>query len=336
LYGFDAEKGVPSSEQFQQRMHPEDRDRVVAVFNRAVAQRTDYEVEFRMLLPDGAIRYAHGVGHPVFNSAGDLVEYVGTVMDVSDRRRSEQERERLRQAEADLTHISRVTTMGELTASLAHEITQPIAAALTNANACRRWLTRDLPDLDEARQAALRVAKDLGRASDIISRIRLLFKKSAPKRELVDVNEVIRDMIVLLSDAANRFSISIRPDVADALPKVMADRVQLQQVLMNLMLNGIDAMRDMNGAGELTVKSQRGGDGELLISVSDTGVGLPLERADQIFNAFFSTKPHGTGMGLPISRSIVEAHGGRLWAAPNSGRGATFQFTLPSDVEGHQ
>jgi signal transduction histidine kinase len=164
----------------------------------------------------------------------------------------------------------------------------------------------------------------------------LLFKKSAPERELVDVNEVIRDMIVLLSDEANRFSISIRPDVADDLPQVMADRVQLQQVLMNLMLNGIDAMRDMNGAGELTVKSRRGGDGELLISVSDTGVGLPLERADQIFNAFFTTKPHGTGMGLPISRSIVEAHGGRLWAVPNSGRGTTFQFTLPSDVEAHQ
>jgi PAS domain S-box-containing protein len=333
LYGFDGERGVPSLEQFRQRIHPEDRDRVVAVFDRAVAQGTDFGVEFRILPPEGTIRYAHGVGHPVFNSAGALVEYVGTVMDVSDRRRSEQERERLRQAEADLTHFSRVTTMGELTASLAHEITQPIAAALTNANACRRWLTRDFPDLEEARQAALGVTKDLGRASEIISRIRLLFKKSAPERELVDVNEVIRDMIVLLSDEASRFSISIRPNVADDLPQVMADRVQLQQVLMNLMLNGIDAMRDTNGAGELTVKAQRGGDGELLISVSDTGVGLPLERADQIFNAFFTTKPHGTGMGLPISRSIVEAHGGRLWAAANSGRGATFQFTLPGGAE---
>jgi signal transduction histidine kinase len=180
------------------------------------------------------------------------------------------------------------------------------------------------------------VTQDLRRASDLISRIRSLFKKSAPERELVDVNEVIRDMIVLLSAEANRFSISIRPDVAEDLPKVMADRVQLQQVLMNLMLNGIDAMRDMNGARELTVKSRPGGDGELMISVSDTGVGLPLEQADQIFNAFFTTKPHGTGMGLPISRSIVEAHGGRLWAAANSGRGTTFQFTLPSDLEAHQ
>jgi PAS domain S-box-containing protein len=333
LYGLEAEKGVPSLEQFKQRIHPNDRDRFVAVFDRAVAQRSDYEVEFRILLPDDVVRYAHGVAHAVFNAAGDLVEYVGTVMDVSDRMRSEQERERLRQAEADLAHISRVTTMGELTASLTHEITQPVAAALTNANACRRWLAPDFADLEEARQAASRVSKDLGRVSDIISRIRLLFKKSAPERELVDVNEVIRDMIVLLSAEANRSSISIRPDVADGLPRVMADRVQLQQVLMNLMLNGIDAMREMNGAGELTVKSQQGSDGEVLISVSDTGVGLPLERTEQIFNAFFTTKPHGTGMGLPISRSIVEAHGGRLWAAPNSWRGTTFQFTLPTDVE---
>jgi len=290
-------------------------------------------VQFRILLPDGTITYADAIGHPLFNPAGDVVEYVGSVMDVSDRMRAEQEREKLRQAEADLTHMSRVTTMGELTASLAHEITQPIAAAITDANACRRWLMRDLPDLEEARQAASRIGEDLRRASDIIGRIRLLFKKSAPARELVDVNEVIREMIVLLRHEATRFSISIRPDVADDLPRVIADRVQLQQVLMNLMLNGIDAMRETNGEGELTVMSRRGGNGELLISVSDTGVGLPPDRADQIFEAFFTTKPHGTGMGLPISRSIVEAHGGRLWAAPNSGRGATFQFTLPGNVE---
>jgi PAS domain S-box-containing protein len=333
LYGFDAGRGVPSVEQFWERIHPDDRDSVVAVFDTAVAQKSDFAVDFRILPPDGTVRYAAAVGHPVFNSAGDLVEYVGTVMDVSDHRRAEQERERLRQAEADLAHISRVTTMGELTASLAHEITQPIAAAVTDAYACGRWLTRDLPDLEEARQAASRVSEDLRRASDIIGRIRLLFKKSAPERKLVDVNEVIREMIVLLRDEANRFSISIRPDVADDLPKVMADRVQLQQVLMNLMLNGIDAMRDTDGAGELTVKSQRGGDGQLLISVSDTGVGLPPGRAEQIFDAFFTTKPHGTGMGLPISRSIVEAHGGRLWAAAKPGRGATFQFTVPGEIE---
>jgi signal transduction histidine kinase len=335
LYGFDAERGVPSVEQFKQRMHPEDRERVVAVFDGAVAQRTDYEVEFRILLPDGTIRYAHGVGHPVFNSAGDLVEYVGTVMDVSERRRAEQERERLRQAEADLTHISRVTTMGELTASLAHEINQPIAAAITNAHACLRWLAGARPDIEEAREAASRIIKDGTRAADIISRIRLLFKKGVPQRESVDVNEVIQEMIVLLRGEAARHSIPIRADLAAGLPKVKADRVQLQQVFMNLMLNGIDAIKEIGAAGELTVKSERAESG-LMISVSDTGVGLPPEQADQIFNAFFTTKPHGTGMGLPISRSILEAHGGRLWAVANSGRGTTFQFTLPSEPEPRQ
>jgi C4-dicarboxylate-specific signal transduction histidine kinase len=236
----------------------------------------------------------------------------------------------LRQAKADLTHVSRVTTMGELTASLAHEIKQPIAAAVTDANTCLRWLGRDQPDLAEAREAAKRIIRDAMRAADIISRVRLLFEKGTPQQELVDVNEVIREMIVLLRSEANRHSISIRIELAEYLPKVMADRVQLQQVFMNLMLNGIDAMKEITGGGELTIKSQRGENEQLVVSVSDTGVGLPAEHADQIFNAFFTTKPHGTGMGLRISRSIVESHGGRLWAADNSPRGASFYFTLPS------
>jgi signal transduction histidine kinase len=220
--------------------------------------------------------------------------------------------------------------MGELTASLAHEIKQPIAAAITDANTCVRWLGRDQPDLAEAREAASRIIKDATRAADIISRVRLLFEKGTAQKELVDVDEVIREMIVLLRSEANRHSISIRIELAEDLPKVMADRVQLQQVFMNLMLNGIDAMKGMAGGGELTIKSQRGENEQLVVSVSDTGVGLPAEQADQIFNAFFTTKPHGTGMGLRISRSIVESHGGRLWAAANSPRGASFYFTLPS------
>jgi PAS domain S-box-containing protein len=245
--------------------------------------------------------------------------------------------EALQQAHADLAHISRVTTMGELTASLAHEINQPIAAAVTNANACLRWLAGDHPDVEEARQAASRIIRDGTRAADIISRIRLLFKKGVPRRESVDVNEVIQEMIVLLRGEAARYSIPIRADLAAGLPKVKADRVQLQQVFMNLMLNGIDAIKEVSAAGELTLKSGQAESSDLLmISVSDTGMGLPPEQADQIFNAFFTTKPHGTGMGLPISRSIVEAHGGRLWAAANLGRGTTFQFTLPIDVEAHQ
>jgi signal transduction histidine kinase len=244
--------------------------------------------------------------------------------------------EALRQAHADLAHFSRVTTMGELTASLAHEINQPIAAAVTNANACLRWLTRASPDVAEARDAAARIVKDGTRAADIISRIRLLFKKGATPRESVDVNEVIQEMILLLRSEATRYSVPIRAELAAGLPKVKADRVQLQQVFMNLMLNGIDAMKGISAAGELTIRSERAASGQLLISVSDTGVGLPPREADLIFNAFFTTKPTGTGMGLPISRSIIESHGGRLWAAANSGPGATFHFTLPSEVEARQ
>src|SRR5712692_9853779 len=247
------------------------------------------------------------------------------------QKREEERTERLRQAQADLAHINRVSTMGELTASLAHEIKQPIAAAVTNAQTCLRWLTRDQPDVAEAREAAARIIKDVTRATDIISRISLLFKKGAVQRELVDANELIREMIVLLRGEANRYSISIRAELAEDLPKVMVDRVQLQQVFMNLMLNGIEAMKGTIGGGELTIKS-KAGDGQLLISVSDTGVGLPPEQADQIFRAFFTTKDNGTGMGLPISRSIIESHGGHLWVAGASGCGATFQFTLPVTV----
>jgi signal transduction histidine kinase len=223
--------------------------------------------------------------------------------------------------------------MGELTASLAHEVNQPIAAAITNSNTCLRWLARDPPDLEEAREAASRAVKDATRAASIISRIRLLFKKGAHQRESVDVNEVIREMIVLLRSEADRYSVSMRADLAAELPKVTADRVQVQQVLMNLMLNGIEAMKDIGAKGELTIKSEQCDDGRPLISVSDTGVGLAPQQADQIFTAFFTTKPQGTGMGLSISRSIIESHGGRLWATANSGPGATFYFTLRGEAE---
>jgi PAS domain S-box-containing protein len=244
--------------------------------------------------------------------------------------------EALQQAHADLAHISRVTTMGELTASLAHEINQPITAAVNNANACLRWLAGAQPDVEEAREAASRIIKDGTRAAEIISRIRLLFKKGVPQRESVDVNEVIKEMIVLLRGEAARYSISIRADLGAGLPNVKADRVQLQQVFMNLMLNGIDAIKELSAVGELIVKSERAESGDLMISVSDTGVGLPPQQAARIFDAFFTTKPEGTGMGLPISRTIIESHGGRLWAAANPERGATFHFTLPSEDDALQ
>jgi signal transduction histidine kinase len=264
------------------------------------------------------------------DESGEITEVVGTTMDVTERRRVDQERERLRQVQADLAHINGLATMGELTASLAHEIKQPIAAAVTNAKTCLRWLQRDSPDLAEACEAASRVASDATRAADIVDRVRSLYRRGAPQRELVDVNEIIREMIALLRDRANRQSISIRTQLDAGLQEITADRVQLQQVLMNLMLNGVEAMKDTSG--ELTVISTKTEDGQLLISVSDSGIGIAHDQADQIFEPFFTTKPQGTGMGLSISRRIIESHGGRLWASANSGRGATFQFTLPNEV----
>jgi signal transduction histidine kinase len=248
----------------------------------------------------------------------------------TERKRAE---EALIKAQRELAHMSRVTTMVELTASLAHEINQPIAAAVTNASACVRWLARSDPDMEEARAAASRMVKDATRAADIIGRVRALFNKGSPRREPVDVNEIIREMIVLLRTEATRYSISVRAQLAAGLDRVKADRVQLQQVFMNLMLNGIDAMKAIDSTGELVIRSQTDGDGALLISISDTGVGLPVEKADQIFSAFFTTKHDGTGMGLPISRSIIESYGGRLWATRNPGPGATFYFTLPTRGE---
>jgi signal transduction histidine kinase len=214
-------------------------------------------------------------------------------------------------------------------------VNQPIAAAITNANTSLRWLAANPPNVEKARAAATRIVNDGKRAGEIISRIRLLFKKGTPQHDLVDVNEVIEEMIVLLRGETTRYSISVRTELAADLPQVMGDRVQLQQVLMNLIMNSIDAMKDVDDTRELTIQSQRDEDRQVLISVSDTGVGLPPEQTDKIFNAFFTTKTHGTGMGLRISRSIVESHGGRLWAADNSPRGATLQFTLPATVAAH-
>jgi NO-binding membrane sensor protein with MHYT domain len=256
-----------------------------------------------------------------------------SIASLFERKRAE---ETLREARADLARVNRVTTMAELTASLAHEVNQPISAAVTNAHACLRWLTGDNPNLEEARAAAMGIVKDGTRAAEIISRIRLLFKKGTPQRELLDVNEVVRDMIVLLRSEVARCSISVRTELAADLPQVIGDRVQLQQVMMNLISNSIDAMKDVGGTRELAIESRRAENEQLMLSVSDTGVGLPPQQAGQIFDAFFTTKVHGTGMGLSISRSIVEAHNGRLCALDNPPRGASFHLFLPAKVEAHE
>jgi PAS domain S-box-containing protein len=330
LFGFDPQQGLPMWDQWLQRIHPEDRDKFSMAGDRMFLEKVHCDVEFRTVKPDGTVKHIHGIGHPVLSPSGELVQVVGTMVDVTERKSADEARERLRQLEADLAHINRVSTMGELTASLAHEIKQPIGAAVTNAEACVRLLDRDQPELPEAQEAALEMVRDAKRAADIIDRVRLLYQKGSPQLDIVDVNELVKEMVIVLHNEAKRHSVSIRTDLPEGLPTVMADRVQLQQVLMNLMLNGIEAMLD--ASGELSIKSQLAEDGRLLISVTDTGVGLPTENADQVFNPFFTTKSQGTGLGLAITRSIVESHGGRIWATGNSDRGATFSFTLPSRV----
>jgi PAS domain S-box-containing protein len=332
IWGFNPQHGVPDMETVQQRMHPEDRDREVEYAKRAVRAGKDFVQEFRIVLPDGNVRHIQAVGHPVFSANGEATEVLGTHIDITERKRAEQERERLLQLEAVLAHMNRVVMLGELASSLAHEINQPITATITSAKACLRWLEHDPPELERASAAAKRIESDGNRAAEIIQRLRMFYKTGAPPQsEVVDINEVVGEMLMLLGSDASRRSISLRMELTPHLPRLMADRVQLQQVLMNLMLNGMEAMGDEGG--ELIIRSQRNENGLLLVSVSDTGVGLPSEKPDLIFNAFYTTKPQGTGMGLAISRSIIEAHGGRLWASANAPRGATFHFTLPVEVQ---
>ncbi|MGB0010227.1 MAG: PAS domain-containing protein [Candidatus Sulfotelmatobacter sp.] len=327
LFGFDPQQGLPLWDQWVQRIHPEDRDKFNMAGDRTFLEKIHCDVEFRTVTPDGTVKQIHGIGDPVLSPSGELVQVVGTMVDVTERRRADEAREKLRQLEADLAHMNRVSTIGELTASLAHEIKQPIGAAVTNAEVCIRLLDRAQPDIGEAREAAVEMVKDARRAADIIDRVRSLYQKGSSELEIIEVNTAIGEMVVMLQNEANRHSVTVRADLAEGLPAVMADRVQLQQVLLNLMLNGIEAIRDTSG--ELSIKSQLTEDGQLLISVTDTGVGLPTENVDQIFNPFFTTKYKGTGLGLAITRSIVESRGGRIWATPNSGPGATFYFTLP-------
>jgi PAS domain S-box-containing protein len=307
-------------------VHPEDLKQHAEKWRASLATGEPFESEVRYRrAADGQYRSFLARAVPLRDAKGKIVKWYGTSTDIEDRKRAEQ-------LQADLAHINRVSMMGELSTSLAHEIKQPISAAITNAKTGLRWLAREPADLQEAREAITRVVNDGIRAAEIIDHLRSFYKKTAStERELVDVNEVTREMLALLHSEASRYSVSMCTELAGELPKTKADRVQLQQVFMNLMLNGIEAMKDTGG--ELTIKSERTEEGQLRISISDTGVGLPGEKVDEIFNAFFTTKPQGTGMGLTITRSIIESHGGRLWATANAGQGATFHFTLPAVVK---
>jgi PAS domain S-box-containing protein len=335
VHGLDPHGKPPTVEEYLAVVHPKDREFVAQGMAKMLKDHNAFDFTKRIVRPDGEIRHVRCAGVPV-TQGGILQGFFGTGMDVTEQERltgelksAEQEREKLRQLEADLAHTNRVSTLGEMAASLAHEIKQPIAAAITSANSCIEWLAHEPPNLDRARAAAARIDKYGNRAAEIIDRIRSFYKKSPPQRESVDVNGIIHELLTLLEGEAIRSSIAMRTNLSAEIPAILVDRVQLQQVFMNLMLNAIEAMKD--SGGELTVKSELQ-DGQLQFSVCDTGVGLPTEKMDQIFSAFYTTKPQGSGMGLAISRSIVESHGGQLWASPNREGGATFHFTLPIQV----
>jgi len=306
-------------------IHPDDRTRFTATWRSALAAGEPAEMEARVWTAQRDYRSLLVRNVPLRDGRGEIVKWYGTGIDIEDRKRAE---ESLRKAQGDLAHANRVTTMGELSASLAHEINQPISGAITNASTCLRRLDRAEPDLEGARVAASRVIRDANRAAEIIDRVKLLFSKGVVTKERLDVNEVIREMELLLHSEATQHSVSVQTKLAADLPLIAGDRVQLQQVLMNLMINGIDAMKAVDGPRQLTLGTQNDNGEQLLVWVADTGIGLPAKEAGQIFNAFFTTKEHGTGMGLRISQTIIEAHGGRLWATDNHPRGANFHFTL--------
>jgi len=309
-------------------VHPDDRARFVSEWRTAVKDGQSIESEIRVRRADGQYCWFLVRNVPLRDDAGNVAKWYGSGIEIEDIKRAEQERERLRHLQSELAHIQRVTTMGEFAASIAHEIMQPISAASLDANNCLRWLTHGQAKIEKVHEAVSRIAQNVTQASDIISRIRALFKKGEPQREWVDVNGMIGEIVGLVRSEATQHAISIHTELAPELPNVMADRVQLQQVFMNLLRNGIDAIDEGDTAGDLTIKSQRNAD-QLLISICDTGIGLPHEQADKVFEAFFTTKTQGTGMGLSISRSIIESHEGRLWATGNPDRGTTFLFTLP-------
>jgi C4-dicarboxylate-specific signal transduction histidine kinase len=313
----------PTVELVLERTHPHDRARVRQIIDRAAQDGKILDFEHRLLMPDRRIKNVHIVGHPVLDEAGDFAEFAGTVMDVTERQRAEEDR-------LALAHANRITTMGQLTASIAHEINQPIAAVVSNAQAALRWLDMQPPNSQEVRESLGRIVKDGRRASDVISRIRALVRKAPPSKDRLDINDTIREVIALTHNELRRNGTSMRAQLADGLPPVAGDRVQLQQVMVNLIVNAVEAMSGVgDGMRELTIVSDAAHSNHVFVEVKDTGPGLDQGELDRLFQSFYTTKPDGMGMGLTISRSIVEAHGGRLSSAPNEPRGAIFRFTLP-------
>ena len=327
ICGLDPDKEKPAYPEMK-FVHPQDRSFVQETFEKAIRERSDFELECRVVHKDGTIRYVHSRAHPAFNESGELTEYIGTIMDITERKRAEQS---LHNAQADLAHVTRVSTLGELTASIAHELNQPLGAIVTNGNASLRLLSRESPDLDGGREAIECMISDAMRASEVIKRIRTLLRKTPSEMTPLNLNETIREVLPLAASELVKNQVSLTTDLADDLAPLLGDRVQLQQVLLNLILNGSEAMSEPRWrTREMLITSRNIKPAELMISVQDSGVGLDQQNPNRIFDAFVSTKEGGVGLGLSISRTIIEAHGGKLWATQNEGPGATFWFTLPA------
>lgn len=334
IWGFDPSQGIPSREIWQQRLHPDDRDSFLEKYQAGPSQKREYAIDYRIVLPDGTIKHLRSIGRPSYTAAGEFIEVVGTTIDVTERKQAEAERERVRQLETDLAHLNRLGVMGELTASLAHEILHPIATARNNARAGMRFLEMSPPNLGEVMEALACVVKDADRAKDIVGRIRDHIKKSPPRKELFDVNAAIDEVIVMVRHAIDRSGVAVSTDLKAGLMSVHGDRVQLQQVVLNLILNAVEAMSSAGeGPRELSISTDPTDNSGILVAVRDSGPGIDPEHLDLVFKPFHTTKPSGMGMGLSICQSIIAAHGGRLWAEANPARGAVFQFTLPSGLE---
>jgi PAS domain S-box-containing protein len=339
LYGFDPKAGIPPFEAVPQRIHVEDRARLAEALERAIRDGAEYELVFRVVLPDGATKYIHEIGHPVYSAVGDIVEFVGTAMDITERKLAETEiresERRYREVQMELAHANRVATMGQLSASIAHEVNQPIAAAVTNAHAALRWLGARPPDLEEVRQALGRIVRDGNRAGDVIGRIRDLIRKAPPRKDGLEINEAILEVIALTRGEVAKNSVSVQTRLAESLPLIQGDRVQLQQVILNLIINAVEAMSGAGeGSRELLISTGKAESDAVLVAVRDSGPVLAPASLERLFEAFYTTKPGGLGMGLSICRSIIEAHGGRLWATANVPQGAVFQFTVPAHPDG--
>jgi signal transduction histidine kinase len=333
IWGLDPLQGLPNLETLLQRIYPEDRDRVNMKIVEALHQQTSYAIEFRIVRPDESVRHLEFSGYPLLSRAGAL-EMLATHFDVTERKRAQAEHERLLQLESDLAHLNRLSLMGELAASLAHEILHPIATARNNARVGMRLLEMRSPNLEEVKEALGSVVSDIDRAKDIVGQMRDHIKKAPPRREPFDVNEAIREVIVMVRRAIDNAGVSVSTSLQNKLRPIRGDRVQLQQVIVNLILNSVEAMNSHeDGARTLSIRTEQSSDG-ILVAVHDSGPGINPGNLDRVFEAFYTTKTSGVGMGLSICRSIVNGHGGRLWASAGEHRGAVFQFILPATQDG--